>query len=145
MNRSGWAVVSNPSLEEMLPLHRLPDSQAPTLGQFYSGTPVQVIEQSGAWSHVSIDVDDRLNGWMLTDHLETGIKMDQVQSAILHLSVHEAYIQRRAYASSAMTDEADIPPSGWLVGTAENRLHIVLTESGQTGYAPQKWFWEGNG
>ena len=33
----------------------------------------------------------------------------------------------------------------WLVGVVEDELYIILTETGETGYAPQDWFWEGNG
>lgn len=33
----------------------------------------------------------------------------------------------------------------WLAGVVEDKLFIVLTPYGETGYMPQEWFFEENG
>lgn len=32
-----------------------------------------------------------------------------------------------------------------VVGVVEDRLYILLTDDGETGYVPQAWLFDGNG
>ena len=47
LDRDGWAVVSNPDPKDRLHLRAKPKKGAQSLGKFYNGTPVQVIEKLG--------------------------------------------------------------------------------------------------
>lgn len=53
---------------------------------------------------------------------------------------------QRFLAGGMIGNEAKQVGNGyWLVGVVGDELYVILTETGRTGYAPQDWFWEGNG
>ena len=39
----------------------------------------------------------------------------------------------------------DVDERYHVAGVVEDELYILLTDLGQTGYAPQEWLYEGNG
>ena len=45
MDKTGWAVVNNPNPADRLHLRVSPERGATSLGKFYNGTPVQVLEE----------------------------------------------------------------------------------------------------
>ena len=60
------AVVANPRVGDRLNLRAQPDQKSDTLGRFYSGTPVLVLEERGEWALVRIG---KLEGYMLLEYL----------------------------------------------------------------------------
>ena len=74
------AVVANPKLGDRLNLREKPDTDAKSLGRFYSGTPVYVVSRNTErdsdgreWARVDMianfDGGAELTGWMLKDYL----------------------------------------------------------------------------
>ena len=74
------AVVANPKLSDRLNLRETPDSKSKSLGRFYSGTPVYVIERTPVWdkegrewAHVDMlanfEAGADLSGYMLKEYL----------------------------------------------------------------------------
>lgn len=145
LDRSGWAVVCNPNPADRLHLRVKPDRGAESLGKFYNGTPVQVIRQQGDWCEVTIGLDGCLTGWMMKRYLVFGEAMDDVACAFPAKCLREEHEGRPLYTSQELTGEHELAGEYWVVGVVGDELYIVLTESGGTGYAPQAWFWEGNG
>lgn len=145
LDRSGWAVVCNPNPADRLHLRVKPDRGAESLGKFYNGTPVQVIRQQGDWCEVTIGLDGCLTGWMMKRYLVFGEAMDDVACAFPSKCLREEHGGRPLYTSQEMTGEHELAGEYWVVGVVGDELYILLTESGGTGYAPQAWFWEGNG
>lgn len=147
LDRSGWAVVDNPNPADRLHLRASPQKSAASLGKFYNGTPVQVLENLGEWCHVRIGLDGNLEGYMMTRYLAFGVQMDEVGTAFPEMVFLEEQVRRVLYADMRLTQEAGTVDTGyyWIVGVVDNSLYIVLTENGMIGYAPQDWFWAGNG
>ena len=146
LDRNGWAVVNNPDSKDRLHLRTAPKKGADSLGKFYNGTPVQVIEELGDWCHVRIGLDGHLEGYMMTRYLAFGTKMDKVACAYPDKVVREEHQYSALYADAQLRREAgEMSNDVWLVGVVEDELYIILTQTGETGYAPQDWFWEGNG
>ena len=67
MNGSGYAMVKNPNPADRLHLRTEPDKNAPSLGKYYTGTPVKVIRVQDDW--VQVEVFGR-QGWMMKKYLD---------------------------------------------------------------------------
>ncbi len=146
LDRNGWAVVNNPDSKDRLHLRTAPKKGADSLGKFYNGTPVQVIEQLGDWCHVRIGLDGHLEGYMMSRYLAFGTKMDKVVCVYPDKVIREEYQYTPLFSDAALSRRAEqVSNEYWLVGVVEDELYIILTEIGETGYASQDWFWEGNG
>lgn len=53
---------------------------------------------------------------------------------------------QRFLAGGVTGNEAKQVGNGyWLVCVVDDELYVILEKTGETGYAPQDWFWEGNG
>ena len=146
LDRDGWAVVNNPDSKDRLHLRTAPKKGADSLGKFYNGTPVQVIEELGDWCHVRIGLDGHLEGYMMTRYLAFDTKMDKVVCVYPDKVIREEYQYTPLFSDATLSRKAEqVSNEYWLVGVVEDELYIILTETGETGYAPQDWFWEGNG
>lgn len=145
LDRSGWAVVCNPEPSDRLHLRTQPQKGATSLGKFYNGTPVKILEERGDWYRVCIGLDGRLEGYMMKRYLAVGDAMDEVDCVFPQLTFREEYGVRRVYTSQEMSETALLYGELWIVGVVEEELYVLLTDEGFTGYAPQEWFWEGNG
>ena len=145
INRQGWAVVNNQTVEEREHLRNAPDANAKSLGKLFNGTPLQILEQKGEWTRVAVGLDGMV-GWMMTSHLAFGIEMDQVQPAFPQ-KVYLANLEKEqpAYCSQEMDSIRKLEGYVHIVGVANDNLYIVLTSLGYTGYVPSEWLWEGNG
>ena len=147
LDRDGWAVVHNPNPKDRLHLRTAPKKGAQSLGKFYNGTPMRVLENLGEWCHVCIGLDEHLEGYMMTKYLTFGKQMDDVKWAFPQKSLLEENSYRSVYVDMNLSEDGNTIHEGsyWIVGVVEDDLYIILTETGETGYAPQDWFWEGNG
>ena len=147
LNRKGWAVVHNPDPKDRLHLREAPDKNSASLGKFYNGTPVQVHADLGDWCLVSIGLDGNLEGYMMKRFLTFGADMDDVKCAYPQLVMRESYRDEPLYDAPDLRNET-APLNDeeyWVVGVVDDRLYIILTEFGTTGYVPQDWLFEGNG
>lgn len=152
-NTAGWAVVSNPNPEDRLHLRAKPDKNATSLGKFYNGTPVIILETEGAWSHVRIGREG-LEGWMMSEYLVVGDAMDAVAVEWPELALtDEEYavpshaVRREPNQKAAVAWEMDtLSIYDWaLIGVAGDDWYVLMDELGRVGYVPQAWYFEGNG
>lgn len=144
IDRAGWAVVHNPDPADRLHLRVKPDRKAESLGKFYNGTPVQVLSQEGAWFEVLVGLSG-LRGWMMTKYLVFGEAMDAVDEAFPQLVYREHYDSRPAYDRITGGHAIQMDEPYHVIGVVNDELYILLSDSGQTGYVPQAWLFEGNG
>lgn len=145
LDRSGWAKVNNPDPADRLHLRTQPTQTADSLGRFYNGTPVRVLEEKGEWCRVEIGLDGRLTGWMMKQYLAFGESMDAVACAFPQQVLRDRYDGQKLYTSKAMEAQTTLDGEMWVVGIAEGDLYVLLTPDGGTAYAPIAWFFEGNG
>ena len=147
LDRTDLAVVCNPDPNDRLHLRTKPSREANSLGKFWNGTPVRVLNERDGWCQVEIGTDGRLTGWMLKKYLVTGAKMDQVTPCFSQQTLRDdkAETETPIYTDLSLK-ERYCTHSGWeLMGVADDRLYVVVTDEGETGYAPMEWFFDGNG
>ncbi len=147
LDRTGLAVVCNPDPNDRLHLRTKPSREADSLGKFWNGTPVRVLNERDGWCQVEIGTDGRLIGWMMKKYLVTGSRMDQVTPCFSQQTLRDdkAETETPIYTDLSLK-ERYCTHSGWeLMGVADDRLYVVVTDEGETGYAPMEWFFDGNG
>ena len=145
IDRTGWAVVSNPDPADRLHLRTNPDKGAASLGKFWNGTPVRVLEEKEGWCRVEIGTDGHLTGWMMKQYLTFGEAMDSVACAFPQLFLKEECEGMPLYLTAGCEGQTTPVGEWWIAGVADNGLYVILTDLGETGYAPQSWFTPGNG
>ena len=138
IDQSGWAVVNNPDPADRLHLRAKASKSGDSLGKFYNGTPVQVLERKGDWTRVQIGFGGSARtGWMMTKYLAFGADMDKVHDAFPDLFFREEYEAQNTFSGGY-----------WVVGVEEEgRIdqYILLGTDGNVRYVQQKWLWGGNG
>lgn len=153
LDRTSWAVVNNPNPNDRLHLRTEPDKKASSLGKFYNRTPVRVIGEKGAWSQVVIG-DNGLTGWMMTEYLTFGKAADSVACAFPNslelIEEGASTVTRRARAvpdmnAPEMFSVSRTGPDDFIIGVVGDEWYILMTQDGQVGYVPQRWYGEGNG
>lgn len=147
LDRTDLAVVCNPDPNDRLHLRTKPSREADSLGKFWNGTPVRVLNERDGWCQVEIGTDGRLTGWMLKKYLVTGAKMDQVTPCFSQQTLRDdkAETETPIYTDLSLK-ERYCTHSGWeLMGVVNDRLYVIVTDEGETGYAPMEWFFDGNG
>lgn len=147
LDRTGLAVVCNPDPNDRLHLRTKPSREANSLGKFWNGTTVRVLNERDGWCQVEIGTDGRLIGWMMKKYLVTGAKMDQVTPRFSQQTLRDdkAETETPIYTDLSLK-ERYCTHSGWeLMGVADDRLYVIVTDEGETGYAPMEWFFDGNG
>ncbi|MGN1021318.1 MAG: SH3 domain-containing protein [Aristaeellaceae bacterium] len=147
IDRTGWAVVSNPDPADRLHLRTEPDRSAASLGKFWNGTPVRVLEERDGWCRVEIGTDGNLTGWMMKKYLTFGEAMDSVACAFPQVFVKEEYEGWPIFRTAAQDENMLTEVNGevWAAGVVEDDLYVILTDLGETGYADQARFTPGNG
>ena len=145
LDRSGWAVVCNPDPTDRLHLRVQPQKGATSLGKFYNGTPVEILEETGEWCRVRIGLDGRLEGYMMKRYLAFGGTMDDVDCVFPQLTLREEYGELKAYMLPENAETTQLFGEVWIAGVVGEEWYVLVTDEGFTGYAPQEWFWEGNG
>ena len=145
IDRSGWAEVNAPSSTNRACLLPIPDTNSVAIGEFYSGTPVKVMQEQGDWCQIEIGTDGRITGWMPIDHLAFGNEMDEVMCAFPQLILlQDDHDGRNMFTSTDMKEMCSVDGALWIVGVIDD-MYIILTPFGQTAFAPMDWFSEGNG
>lgn len=145
--RADVAVVNNPNPEDRLHLRVSPNQDAPSLGKFYNGTPVQVLLRQGEWVRVRLYTQE---GWMMSRYLAQGEAMDKVQPAFPELRLREEYEEAPRYAGPGEAGLV-IPLADWgyadarIIGLLGSDWYILVNGQGVLCYMKQAWFWAGNG
>lgn len=144
--QDGWAVVCNPNPEDRLYLRLEAGNRDDSLGKYYNGTPVQVLETKGDWCHVRICVNGP-EGWMMKKFLAFGDQMNNVEPAWPNLCLREEYADQTAWTDRKMTsrDGRSLEEASWHVVGIIDDLYILLNNDGTVAYANMDWLWEGNG
>ena len=145
LDRSDWATVSNPNPADRLHLRAEPSRDAASLGKYYNGTPVQVLEQKGDWTKVTIF--GCAEGWMMTKYLTFGSAMDEVEPAWPVLFAREGESGRMVYRQPDQKSPRGQACWSQLVvlGLVGDEWYHVLFDDGLSGYVPQGEWWPGNG
>lgn len=146
VNQENIAVVNNPVVTDRLNLREEPKTSAPSMGKFYNGTPLYVIESKGDWTYVAVGRSG-LTGWMMTRYLAFGADSNNVASAFESLYVlnDTAVLYRDARMKEKVGTVYRDRGNFYIVGIAGKTLYLVILDDGEVGYAYRNDFWPGNG
>ena len=129
-----------------------PNKTAASMGKYYNGTPVRILEDLGEWAKVSIA---GIEGYMMQRYLAFGTEMLTV-----HIAYAELFIKPELYGQTlavytlpdAQSEIAGVIPDQGagreeitvigLIG--DDWLHVICG-SGLAGYMPAGMFFPGNG
>lgn len=144
----GWAVVNNPDPADRLNLHVRADKSAESLGKYYNGAPVRVLERGDEWSRVSVL---GVEGYMMTRYLAFGQDMTSVVKAYPELSSLETR-ENKGTPIYARPDDSQQPVAyatisfyDWIVGLSGSYYHVMERDTGVHGYIRATELWPGNG
>lgn len=149
MDSSRWAVVNNPNSADRLHLRLSPDRGAKSLGKYYNGTPVRILETKGEWVRVDIF---GVSGWMMKKYLAIGDAGYQVEAVFPSRIPVNPTTHHYVYAGPERDQPAfcasceDIGESLLVLGITDDEwYHVWFPNGDRTGYVEQKYWYEGNG
>ena len=130
-------VVNNPDPADRLHLRSEPRTDAASLGKYYNGTPVSVLEDNtGGWTKVYIGGDvGGAEGYMQTQFLAFG---DDCAKVKLELPLYQSTSSGWNLYNSPRANQNDFRTFGLenieVLGIMENWWHVRIRE--HTGYVP---------
>ena len=150
MDASNYAQVVNPNPDERLHLRERPDRKSPSLGKYYSGTPVTVLSEQGDWAEVMVG---GRHGWMMKDFLDLGRQHDAA------LWLNTLPMPHLSSKDNEMLKVYDEPQSGgytYHMNADQNTMkvigiigndwyHVWFPATGEYGFVRQSDLWPGNG
>lgn len=147
-----WAVVNNPAPADRLHLREEADKTSRSLGKYYNGTPVEVLEKGSSWSRVRIQ---DMTGWMMSQYLAFGRDGWEVRNAFPQLHFSESAASFPVWRSERVRTGQLAPEGDWMVEKGESfRItgvwgeewyHVWFPERDESGLMRRSDFWEGNG
>lgn len=152
LDQDGWAVVNNPNPADRLHLRTAKDRQAASLGKFYNGSAVKVLQISGQWARVRIG---GLEGWMMKQYLAFGDDMNKVRRVMPQsIRIKPEYLRNGLPLYARITDlhpryshrtYQDLLYNTAAIGVVGDQWYYVWLDDGYAGYQLQSWYWPGNG
>lgn len=144
LDQSDWAVVNNPNPEDRLHLRMEPKRSARSLGKYYNGTPVHVLEKKGDW--VKVDIFG-VQGWMMKQYLVFGSSLNKVGNAMPVMFAREGKETVPLYWDAACTDKKGEISQVKVMGIVGDDCYHVMEEfePDHTGYVRREDLWGGNG
>lgn len=147
MDTSSWAVVNNPNPEDRLHLRTEPKKTATSLGKYYNGTPVRILNANGDW--VQVDIFGTA-GWMMKKYLAFGDAGHNVEAAFPARVFAFAGGYHGVYSGPSTSKSlvsSEYPQHDLLVLgiIGEEWYHVWFPEDDVTGYVLQSNWKEGNG
>ncbi len=144
MNMQDWATPNNPNHRDRLHLRAAPREDAVSLGKYYNGTPIKVLEYGETWTHVSIfDIE----GYMMSAYLSFGKDMVNAVNGLYRVAIVEKQAELYEWPADDAQHTTIYPERGILIlGDIGNEwVHIWSTETGESGYLRVQDVLLGNG
>ena len=145
VDHANWALVSNPDPKDRLNLRVKPDQKSTSLGKYYNGAPVRILENKGDWARVDIL---GVEGWMMTKYLAIGEAMKNVTPAHPQLQTLEggSMLHAEPNEEAALGVETADYASMKIIGIVnEQWYHVWFYNDGTGGYFRADDLWPGNG
>lgn len=149
MDTSGWAVVHNPDPADRLHLRANPDRGAKSLGKYYNGTPLRILESKGDWVRVDIF---GVSGWMMKQYLAFGRAGHAVEAVFPSRIPVDPYVHHYVYADYESQQHGfcsacrQIAEAVVVLGVVDEKwYHVWFPDGDLTGYVLQSDWYEGNG
>jgi hypothetical protein len=151
VNTDGYAIV-NVGLKKGAPLHEKPMFDSALVGTYFTGTPVDILEDWDEWVHASVF---GVTGYMMKSDIAFDTDMALVQPYFLPRSIKNENLQwgidvyLEPDTNSYVVGELDSKDDGWnrvfIIGVKDNEWYHILRSDGLSGYVQEEFFWDGNG
>ena len=152
LDPSRWAVVNNPNPADRLHLREKADRDSRSLGKYYNGTPVEVLEKGKTWTRVRIQ---GINGWMMTQYLAFGKDGWEVKVAFPQMSFVMEATSFPVWKEEGFHAGKRSKTGDWIVYPDESLTiigilgeewyHVWFPDLDTGGMMRQSDFWPGNG
>jgi len=150
VNTDGWAVVKSDVSTDRLHLRTGPSTNAESIGRYYSGTPVHILEDQGEWAKVSIG---GIQGYMMKKYLAYGKDMLNVAQCFPSKFLTEeasekgvsVYAGPDTNSTSLGTLYGGSGLAQYILANVDDDWYHVLCDDGLSGYVETFHFWEGLG
>lgn len=144
LSTSRWATPNNPNPNDRLNLRASADKNSDSLGKFYNGTPIEVLERGDEWTRVRVC---GVTGYMMTRYLAFGSAANRVTKSMPIEALRNAITTVRwlnGASEQIVTHDLQI-----VIGilTNEKKGDYIIWDPlfDRTGYVSQNALWEGNG
>lgn len=144
LDTSGWATPDNSDPRDRLHLRAGPGKGSKSLGKYYNGTPVRVLDRGETWTKVQIG---SATGYMMTDYLLFGDPVNTRSTALFgKTNVHPM--------TEILWEDSEKPVkipgnevAGLLItGVIGNEWYLVWEpDTNRHGRIRQSELWDGNG
>lgn len=138
----GWATPASANPADRLHLRAAPRRDAVSLGKYYNGTPLRVLERMGDWTQVDVL---GVEGYMMTKFLafgdDAGNVVQRVDSYLLTGSTAALYERTGDEQPACLLRES--PKVVGVLGDVW--YHVWDPQSGLSGFIRQNELWPGNG
>jgi SH3-like domain-containing protein len=151
VNAEGYAIVKE-SLNKGAPLHKEPTIDSALTGTYFTGTPVDILEDRDEWVHVSVL---GVTGYMMKSYLAFDTDMAQVQPYFLPRSLKSENLQwginvylepdTNSYVVGELVKGDDSMFRVFIIGEKDNEWYHILRNDNLSGYVQEEFFWDGNG
>ncbi len=144
MNTQDWATPCSPNYKDRVHLRTAPRKDAISLGKYYNGTPVKVLDRGEEWTHVSIF---GVEGYMMTKFLAFGKDMMQADNGLYRSYLSGEHAQLYAWPTQDAQHTVITPPNGVMIlaVVGDDWYHVWSTETGESGYLQVDEISLGNG
>lgn len=144
MDTQGWATPKSPNWHDRVHLRAAPRKSAVSLGKYYNGTPVKVLDYDDEWTHVSIF---GVEGYMQTEYLAFGDDMTQSDNGLYRQNMTSESVELYEWPTLDAAHETVTPSDGLLIlaVVGDDWYHVWSTETGQSGYLRAEDVQAGNG
>ena len=151
MDTSGWARVVSDDPQKRLHLRAAPNKDAKSLGKYYSGTAVKVLDDLDKWAYVSVY---GIEGYMMKEFLAFGEEMLHVPAYYPQLVIRpelwadgvRVYAQPHERADITRIENESGGYRTTIIGVAgDDWFHVIFDNMDVIGYVKQECFYPGNG
>lgn len=131
------ALVDNPTPNGALNLRKEPDQASQSLGRYYNGVEVEVLEKGDEWSHVRVGekAPGSASGYMLNEYLDFDTENSDVQKHVyrgLTISAGPQDLKARPSTKAAAVDKIEPGTMVDIMGVISNWYHVSV--DGKVGY-----------
>ena len=149
VSEQGIFFVSNPNPNDRLNLRAKPDANSESLGKYYNGTPVDILEDlNDTWAKVSIYGHE---GYMIKKYIATGMQVHDIAFIDVVRSIVDAapaggvpFYEQPAKGSAVRTYITESDPMLLLGTIGDDWCHVLLVD-GTPGFIESHLLSSGNG
>lgn len=131
------AYVNNPNMADRLHLRESPDAGSRSLGKYYNGTPVNVLERiDSSWVYVRIGGDPGcLTGYMMSKYLTTKPGDAFVSAMPLYIVTQSKWTVYQQPRKNAVTQTFVKGKHVYLMGFTPDWFHMLVRLEGEGDYS----------